>query len=65
MTLATWLVAFATVTAILSIFGHQLAELPLAIRALMISGVLVVVMTQLVQPALNSIRTPRRTRPGS
>jgi antibiotic biosynthesis monooxygenase (ABM) superfamily enzyme len=53
MTLAAWLVAFAIVTALLSVFGHQLAALPLAVRALVISGVLVTVMTRLALPAFD------------
>lgn len=53
MTLAAWLVAFATVMTLLSVFGDQLASLPLTVRALVISGVLVNVMMRLALPALS------------
>ena len=54
MTLAAWLVAFLTVTALLEFFGEQLASLPLALRALVMSGVLVTLMANVVMPLLNS-----------
>ena len=62
MTLAAWLVAFLTVTALLELFGDELASLPLALRALVISGVLVTLMANVVMPLLNSAiaRTPRK-----
>lgn len=52
-TLAAWLVAFLVVTALLTLLGHQLGSLPLVLRALVISGVLVAVMVNLVMPILN------------
>jgi uncharacterized membrane protein len=52
-TLAAWLVAFLLVTALLSFFGQELNSLPLAPRALVMSGVLMTVMTTLVMPALS------------
>jgi uncharacterized membrane protein len=52
-TLAAWLVAFLLVTALLAFFGHELNSLPLAPRALAMSGVLMTVMTTLVMPALS------------
>jgi hypothetical protein len=52
-TLAAWLVAFGVVTALLTAFGDELASLPLALRALVISGVLVALMVNLVMPVLN------------
>jgi antibiotic biosynthesis monooxygenase (ABM) superfamily enzyme len=54
MTLAAWLVAFLTVTALLELFGEQLASLPLPVRALVISGVLVTLMANVVMLLLNS-----------
>jgi antibiotic biosynthesis monooxygenase (ABM) superfamily enzyme len=54
MTLASWLVAFLTVTALLELFGDELASLPLPVRALVISGVLVTLMANVVMPLLNS-----------
>jgi hypothetical protein len=53
MTLAGWLVAFAVVTAVLAAFGDELADLPLALRALALSGVLVALMVNVVMPALS------------
>jgi hypothetical protein len=52
-TLAAWLVAFLIVTALLSVFGDELASMPLALRALVMSGVLMTVMTTVVMPALS------------
>jgi antibiotic biosynthesis monooxygenase (ABM) superfamily enzyme len=53
-TLAAWLVAFLVVTALLTVFGDQLGSLPLALRALVISGVLVAVMVNLVMPVVSA-----------
>jgi antibiotic biosynthesis monooxygenase (ABM) superfamily enzyme len=53
--LGAWLVAWATVFGLLAAFGGQLASLPLAIRALVISGVLVAIMTNLVMPFLGRL----------
>jgi antibiotic biosynthesis monooxygenase (ABM) superfamily enzyme len=63
ITLAAWLVAFLTVTALLELFGDELASLPLAVRALVISGVLVTLMANVVMPVLNSAIAdyPRKT----
>jgi antibiotic biosynthesis monooxygenase (ABM) superfamily enzyme len=52
-TVAAWLVAFGVVTALLTVFGDELATLPLALRALLISGVLVGLMVNLVMPVLS------------
>jgi antibiotic biosynthesis monooxygenase (ABM) superfamily enzyme len=63
LTLAAWLVAFLTVTALLELFGDALASLPLPVRALVISGVLVTLMTNVVMPLLHSaIARPRPAR---
>jgi antibiotic biosynthesis monooxygenase (ABM) superfamily enzyme len=51
-TLAAWLVAWAVVVALLSVLRDQLGSLPLALRALAISGVLVALMANLVMPLL-------------
>lgn len=53
-TLGAWLVAFLIATALLRLFGDQLASLPLALRALVISGVLVTLMANLVMPVLST-----------
>ena len=51
-TLAAWAVAFAIVNTLLTLFGHQLAALPPALRALVLSGTLVVLMVNVVMPFL-------------
>jgi SnoaL-like domain len=51
-TLGAWLVAFLVVTALLTLFGDELGALPLGLRALVISGVLVALMVNLVMPVL-------------
>jgi hypothetical protein len=53
MTLGAWLVAFLVVLALLTLLGDELKSLPLALRALVISGVVVSLMANLVMPALN------------
>jgi antibiotic biosynthesis monooxygenase (ABM) superfamily enzyme len=53
-TLAAWLVAFLIATALLTLFGDELGSLPLALRALVISGVLVALMANLVMPVLTA-----------
>ena len=51
--LLAWLVAFLIVMALFLAFGSELNDLPLPLRALAISGVLVVSMTQLVIPVIH------------
>ena len=51
-TLAAWAVAFGVVTTLLTLFGDQLGQLLPALRALVISGVLVTLMVNLVMPVL-------------
>jgi ABC-type uncharacterized transport system permease subunit len=63
MTLAAWPVAFLTVLAISTAFGDQLAALPLALRALVLSGVLVALMVNLVMPVVG-VAITRRLSPG-
>ncbi len=53
MTLASWLVAFLTVLAVYAAFGHQLASLPVPLRALVLSGLLVALMVNLVMPVVS------------
>lgn len=54
-TLAAWLVAFLTVMALLTLLDDELKSLPLSLRALTISGVLVLLMANLVMPIVNRI----------
>lgn len=51
--LLTWLSAFVIVMALFLAFGDELRDLPLALRALVISGVLSISMTQLVVPLIS------------
>jgi antibiotic biosynthesis monooxygenase (ABM) superfamily enzyme len=57
-TLAAWLIAFAVVTSLLNVFGHQLSAMSPTLRALVISGTLVVLMVNVVMPFL-SVRISR------
>jgi antibiotic biosynthesis monooxygenase (ABM) superfamily enzyme len=52
-TLAAWFVAFLVVMGLLSLFGDQLGSLPVPVRALVISGVLVAIMINVVMPPLS------------
>ncbi|HEV2254051.1 MAG TPA: hypothetical protein VGS06_12730 [Streptosporangiaceae bacterium] len=52
-TLAVWVVAFGVVTALLTLFRAELGSLPLALRALVLSGVLAALMANLVMPMLS------------
>jgi antibiotic biosynthesis monooxygenase (ABM) superfamily enzyme len=49
-----WLVAFLTVTVLLTLFGDERGSLPPALRALVISGVLVTLMVTFVMPVLGT-----------
>jgi antibiotic biosynthesis monooxygenase (ABM) superfamily enzyme len=67
-TLVSWLVAFLAVTALLTLFGDELGSMPLALRALVISGLLVALMVNVVMPVLSAglarwLAGARRTRP--
>jgi antibiotic biosynthesis monooxygenase (ABM) superfamily enzyme len=62
-TLAAWAVAYVVVLALLAVLGRQLAALPVAVRALLISGPMIAVMVNLVMPALNRIITRRLADP--
>jgi antibiotic biosynthesis monooxygenase (ABM) superfamily enzyme len=52
LTLSAWVVAFIVVTTLLTLLGDELGELPVALRALVISGVLVALMVNVVMPRL-------------
>ena len=53
--LLAWLAAFLIVMALFAAFGAQLDDLPLPLRALAISGVLVVSMTQVALPLIQRL----------
>src|SRR5262245_9332951 len=66
MTLGAWLVAWLIVAGLLTYFGKQLASLPIGVRALVMSGVLVALMVNLVMPVLSAAIArfgSRRPRP--
>jgi antibiotic biosynthesis monooxygenase (ABM) superfamily enzyme len=48
-----WLAAFIVVMALFFAFGDTLEDLPVPLRALVISGVLTVAMTQFAIPLIN------------
>jgi antibiotic biosynthesis monooxygenase (ABM) superfamily enzyme len=52
-TVLAWAIAFLTVLALLTVFGDQLSSLPMALRALVISGLLVILMANLVMPVVS------------
>jgi antibiotic biosynthesis monooxygenase (ABM) superfamily enzyme len=53
--LLAWLAAFLIVMALFAAFGEQLEDLSLPLRALTISGVLVVSMTQVALPLIHRL----------
>lgn len=53
--LLAWIAAFLIVTALFLVLGTRLTERPLAIRALIVSGVLVISMTQVVIPGIHRL----------
>ena len=53
--LLCWLAAFTIVMALFGLFGTQLDDMPLAVRALVISGVLAVAMTQAAIPLIRRL----------
>jgi antibiotic biosynthesis monooxygenase (ABM) superfamily enzyme len=55
MTIAAWPFAFLTVLALFTFLDDELGSLPLAGRALVVSGVLVTLMANVVIPVLNDV----------
>jgi antibiotic biosynthesis monooxygenase (ABM) superfamily enzyme len=53
--LLCWVAAFAIVMALFGVFGGQLDAMPLAVRALVVSGVLALVMTQAAIPLIQRL----------
>lgn len=67
-TLVAWLAAFLVVTLLQRLFGDQLGSLPLELRALVLSGVLVGLMANVVMPAVTFVVArwlALKGRPGS
>jgi antibiotic biosynthesis monooxygenase (ABM) superfamily enzyme len=57
--LLVWASAFVIVMALFLVFGDELRELPLALRALAISGVLSVSMSLVVTPLISRFLSRR------
>lgn len=53
--LLTWLAIYPLITAIFFLFGKQLSLLPLPIRTLLLTGILVYLMTYIVMPWLMKV----------
>lgn len=53
--LLTWLAIYPLITVIFLLFGNWLSALPLLLRTLLLTGVLVFLMTYLVMPKLMQI----------
>lgn len=64
VTLMAWLAAYVIVTVLLLVAGPWLESLPVAVRALLISGVLVTAMTNLVMPVLSRATSRVANRSG-
>jgi uncharacterized membrane protein len=62
-TLAAWMAAFGVVMTLLSLLGDELGSLPLAIRALILSGAVVTIMTTVVMPTLEAVVRRRLAGP--
>ena len=52
MALLTWAAAFPLLTALNVLFGPQLAALPLPVRTLLLTGLLVGLLTYVIMPRL-------------
>jgi antibiotic biosynthesis monooxygenase (ABM) superfamily enzyme len=63
MTLAAWLIAFLLVMALSTLFNDELTSLPLPLRALVLSGVLVALMVNLVMPLISAALSRRLPSP--
>jgi antibiotic biosynthesis monooxygenase (ABM) superfamily enzyme len=55
MALVTWLAVFPLITAILLLFGPLLSQLPMLMRTLVLTGVMVTLMTYVVMPRLTRL----------
>ena len=55
MALVTWLAVFPLITAILLLFGPLLSLLPMLLRTLVLTGVMVTLMTYIVMPRMTRL----------
>ena len=53
--LLTWIAIYPLITIILAIFGEQLSQLPLPLRTLLLTAVLVPVMVYCAVPVLRNL----------
>ncbi len=51
----TWIGAFVSVLVVLSLVGPALADQPLWLRALVVSGMMVFIMQKVIGPFLNAV----------
>jgi antibiotic biosynthesis monooxygenase (ABM) superfamily enzyme len=58
LALLTWASAYAVITAILAALGPTLASLPLALRTLVLSVLMVVALTWLIMPVMTRLFRP-------
>jgi hypothetical protein len=58
LALLTWASAYAVITAILAALGPTLASWPLALRTLVLSGLMVVALTWLIMPVMTRLFRP-------
>lgn len=57
--LLLWLGAYVTLVVLFTLFGRQLDSLPMPLRVLIVSAILVLVMTQIVLPLVARVTTRR------
>jgi len=55
MVLVTWLAVFPLITAILLLFGPLLSQLPMLLRTLVLTGVMVTLMTYVIMPRMTRL----------
>jgi antibiotic biosynthesis monooxygenase (ABM) superfamily enzyme len=60
MVVVTWLAVFPLITAILLLFGPLLSQLPMLLRTLVLTGVMVTMMTYVVMPLVSLWLYPDR-----
>ena len=60
MVVVTWLAVFPLITAILLLFGPLLSQLPMLLRTLVLTGVMVTMMTYIIMPLVSLWLYPDR-----
>jgi len=64
MAFVTWLAIYPTITVLLALAGPTLQEMPLPLRTLLLTAVLVPLMNFVLVPALVKVFRPWLTREG-